>query len=1004
MNGRPFTNGATSSSSLQSPAANLDQLPPELAHITENFRPFGKLVGRVAQETGNGFGELLDRMAQLQITPTNPMINGVNGHNMTNGAGTSSATNDEKKSLMLNWAWGEREKYVKLLVLSKWSRQAEEVSRMIDLQGWMHAQLDNYTNASLLMGQLKINTQTMKAPNPDLNTALEVLSTGKVPWMPDLGYLPPDPLTPQQMLKAVQNVNALLSIRINLHEELPRHMKDWTISSGRATFRVPSEFELDVSIADEEPASPFFIVDLRFIFTPKPEVPDDWFRYFVEPHANIVLEKSGLSGLYKWLHGFVLTHKIKTLQKQAEELSRTTWSNTLYIQEVHRSLIVQYWVDQPGAKSWIEIGIASGKPKNGKASWRGPEPPRLAIRWTRKGVLVEDFQLAVDWTDLSLERILKSVIALHTTHILDSIRSQLSPSSETAKLPMHLAISTEEPTDCSLTIRHGSSSQPTEIRIDYVSGRLSIYPSTARSTQAEYEINYLKDIAAEAALRIERQLCANLRVQIEKQAENAGWTLLRHVNIKPDATSAATGQKVITQSFYRGQGWKSKWVIAVTINLGGENWWLCELVEPHVGNAISQAAPLLGTSTLAKKQSISQSFLRALERLAVAEVSFAIAVRDLTHMRVQHTLRREKVSIASEAGSTHITSTCMPTLYIKTSGLVGDSKWAGEVLKLHHYGFESKQGRVVHLVRGEMLKGGVDFRLMSSQDDDVSFNTDGTFIVTLRTAFGESFMDKVVNRLRRIERLGTFIDVVKQQKLHCTSVSLSRLVFRYSGQYQVDISFQDGAPVRLAIEPNNPHRRIAQYLTAILNRQDSKSFVMFARVLCPTLPLLSVFDAIEKASTSTPHIHPRGFDWYRVTYENPPCTFDVRLRTHHNELLWHVNDTASNAQNRRPEFVSALKEFFRLDRGKRHGVRSGLVAKPDGIEEAIKELDEVVRQYALPTPPGGEDAVAAHAAQQQPQPTQQTQAQQNAQRQQQAQMQRQAQMQKEHGPEVIMLD
>ncbi|KKY20189.1 putative mediator of rna polymerase ii transcription subunit 14 [Diplodia seriata] len=814
MNGKAATNGAASLS--HSPAADLSQLPPELTHFTEFYMPFGKLVERVAQETNVTLSELLDKMSNLQISSA-PTMNGINGH-ATNGATPQSRDNEEKKTLMLNWAWGEREKFIKLLVLSKWSRSCEDVSKMIDLNAWLTEQMNHYEEAPKWIGQLKLNMDPAKAPNPDLKTALEVLSTGKAPWMPDLGYIPAEPLTPQQMLKTVTNLNAILAIRINLHEELPRHMKDWSIASGRATFRVPSEFELDVSIADEDPTSSFFIVDVRFLFTPKPEVPDAWFREWVEPQANIVLANSGLSGIYDWLHGFVLTHKLTTLKMQAYELAQTSWANSIHVQQVHRSLTVQYWTGTSGAKSWIEIGISSGKSKDGKVSWRGPSPPQLSLRWTRKGVPVENIPITIDWTELSLENILKAIVALHISFILESIRNQLSTLSEKRSgLLMENVTSTAEPADCFLHLQPGRMSKATEVRIDPVS------------------VLFIK------------------------------------------------------------------------------------------------SGPLLGEKE-------------------------------------------------------------------------GHNSWAGEILRLHHKGLDTKSGCIVHAVRGQMSQGHVDFNLVSSQAGDVSFNSDGTFEVRLRTPFGEPFLEKIINRLKRIERLGRIVDVAKDQKLHCSQISLSRVVFRYCGNYKADIRFPEGSPVQLCISPDNPHRRVAAFLKNVLNDRDSsKSFPFFMKILSQTLPLLRGFESMESsapapASLPQPYINPRSLDWYRICYENPLTTFDIRLRTRHDTMEWHIHDsTNQQVHPRSPDFAAAVKDLLKQSGDKWIGVRTGIVAKIDGVEDALKKLDEVVKKHQKPVlerPVGG-----VASAQQAPGPTQQGK----------PQPQGQAKLSNQQAaikpdPEVIMLD
>ncbi|KAL1630941.1 mediator complex subunit [Neofusicoccum ribis] len=953
MNGKAITNGAASLS--QSPAADLAQLPPELTHFTEFYMPFGKLIERVAQETNVTLAELLDKMGNLQISPA-PAMNGMNGH-MTNGSTPQSRENEEKKMLMLNWAWGEREKFIKLLVLSKWSRNCDDVSKMIDLNAWLTEQMNHYEEAPKWMGQLKLNMEPAKAPNPDLKTALEVLSTGKAPWMPDLGYIPAEPLTPQQMLKTVTNLNALLAIRINLHEDLPRQMKDWSIASGRATFRVPSEFELDVSIADEDPASPFFIVDVRFLFSPKPEVPDAWFRDWVEPEANNVLANSGLSGIYDWLHGFVLTHKLVTLKMQAHELAATAWANSIQVQQVHRSLTVQYWTGTPGAKSWIEIGVSSGKSKDGKISWRGPSPPQLSLRWTRKGVPVEDIPIEIDWTDLSLEKILKAIIALHISFVLESIRNQLSAlSQKRSGLSMDAITSKTEPTDCCLFLRPGRGARATEVRVDPVSGGLSLRPATPHSLHLEKDI---RDIATDAASRIEALICSDLRLRVDKEAHNVGWTRLRHVNVRTEATSAAVHQKVVSQSFYRCQNWKSNWVLGLTVNLDGESWWLVELANENIGNSILEAIPLMGTSPSERKHSVSHQFLRAVEEFASAQFTFAIAVKELRRMQVPHALRIERDQKRIKVSTDRHTSHIMPALFIKSGPLLGEKEghnsWAGDILRLYHKGLDTKSGCIVHAVKGQTSQGHVDFNLVSSQAGDVSFNSDGTFEVRLRTPFGEPFLDKIINRLKRIERLGRIVDIAKDQKLRCDHISLSRVVLRYCGNYKADIRFPEGSPVELHISPDNPHRRMMTFLRHVLNDRDSsKAFAFFMKILTQTMPLLRGFETIENsspapASLSLPYVNPRSLDWYRISYENPLTTLDIRLRSRHDVMEWHIHDSTNlQSHPRTPDFAAAMKDLFRQSGEKWLGCRTGIIAEIEGVEAALKKLDEVVKMYQQP--------------------------------------------------------
>lgn len=94
--------------------------------------------------------------------------------------------------------------FIKLWILSQWSRQAEDVSKLIDIWTWQREAMEKFENAAYFTGDIKISMQSAKMPNPDIKTALEVLSTGKASWMPDLNYIPREPLDAEEMADILQ--------------------------------------------------------------------------------------------------------------------------------------------------------------------------------------------------------------------------------------------------------------------------------------------------------------------------------------------------------------------------------------------------------------------------------------------------------------------------------------------------------------------------------------------------------------------------------------------------------------------------------------------------------------------------------------------------------------------------------------------------------------------------------------------------------------------------------
>lgn len=190
------TNGKSASPDGVAPAPSdsanpFHQLPPEIEHITFGYLPLSKLITRLVQESFNDLAQVVNDMSAMHISQQPQQSNSTYLQNHVNGtvAGTASQANVQKKLRLLNFAQDRRAQFIKLLVLSQWSRQAADVSKAIDLKVWLDRQKGLYDDAAGWMGELKRNLGPAKMPNPDLKTSLEVLSTGKASWLPDVGFI-----------------------------------------------------------------------------------------------------------------------------------------------------------------------------------------------------------------------------------------------------------------------------------------------------------------------------------------------------------------------------------------------------------------------------------------------------------------------------------------------------------------------------------------------------------------------------------------------------------------------------------------------------------------------------------------------------------------------------------------------------------------------------------------------------------------------------------------------
>lgn len=165
-------------------AGDNDSTPFELPHITQGFFPFGTLINRAVQQCWNDLSELITELAAIQVPhePSSALANGKT-------PGNQSSENVHKKLRILDFAYAKRAEFIKLLVLSQWSRQAAEVSRLIDIQNFIRTRHQAYISAVQYVGEMKRDLVRAQVANPDLKTALEILSRGRVRSLPDVSLV-----------------------------------------------------------------------------------------------------------------------------------------------------------------------------------------------------------------------------------------------------------------------------------------------------------------------------------------------------------------------------------------------------------------------------------------------------------------------------------------------------------------------------------------------------------------------------------------------------------------------------------------------------------------------------------------------------------------------------------------------------------------------------------------------------------------------------------------------
>lgn len=1045
----PVANGASTASVAQSQQSSVPDSPAALQHITEGYLSLGQLIARTAQVSLNDLSKTVEKLGLVQRgLRTAPVLpNGIGTHAAINGGASISKAASEQRKEMLESLNTQREKFIKLLVLGDWSQKVDDVGKLIDLNVFNQQQFGAFDNAKFRIADMHRRQQYFKEKGPDIKTAIEVLGTGKASWMPDLDYLPKPPLTPQQSLRALKDMNIALRIRLNVHEDLPLYLRNHQIHDGRVTFSFPGEFELDVTIVNEEPTSPFYFIDVRFLFEPKTSLSGGVARTLLTQQTlDPILKSKGIPGCCEFLHNFVLTHKITILKKQILQMQSSDWARTLRVDQIHRSLIIQYWIDpyNPTKKSWIEIGVASGKSKSGKLkshldgrTWIS----FLEVRWFRDGKKSPPVPVSLDFNKLDMRAMLKKIIALHINHILGSIRDKLLESEAGGKaLSMKLDTSETEPENCSLQLRLGRDSPWTKVSIQPVSGRLSFDPTSRAAIFYENEINKMKDPAIDAHKAITNYLATQMEKRIETEAVRRGWKAAKNLKFDiKDLGKTVFKTNIIRAVFFYLPGWSGcNYLVPVTINLGGCNWWIIEVQNRVTGGKILATRPL-GHYGTRQSSLVNQDFLKAMEYNAAQEVALWTANIQLDNAGVQNAIQSEPMGQGSHYLERTNVQAC---LRVKYSDL--KAKYKKELaertstkqstvepaLLIGFKDFDDATGMCELTARGDFQtdKGNTDI-FATFQDDKVYFfsdqDSDENGEEAIRTAFGQekeagkksvpkrgtefgfyldvsigqSCVNQLVKLLHASIRVRDFLVAIAEERFTPTKSSLSELSFTYSsnptltahltfptesgGNYKVKVGVvRQCTNVRTAgfdlkVLDTNPHRRMQRALVQHLNNSQSSanSYARFCKTLVLTLPFLRAFDDLERSmfargDVSNPSLHPRSLDHFKITYANPPCAWEVRLRHGRNDLdEWIVNEGDSQwfpilpnpafrdspgrqaaREGRDDAFVSEVRKlFWNIDEADMDagwvGERSCIRSPWEGIGEALRKLDGVVTRF-----------------------------------------------------------
>ncbi|KAM0278371.1 hypothetical protein ACHAQH_005191 [Verticillium albo-atrum] len=988
----------------------MNDLPDEIQHITQGFIPLSTIILRLAQATHDDLEKAIMDAARIKYSP--PALNG----NATGGGeipDDSSEANKARKLTLLKFVQEAHTKWVKALVITDWSRKASTVSKLIDLKAHLDKKrsLFDFTLTELI--ELKRSLGQARLPRPDLKTALQILTTGEAPWIPEPGYIPPPLLTPEEQLKWIEELNTLLSLRLNLddYDKIPHHFKNYTIDSGRVTFKVKGEFEVDLTIADEDFEKQFWFIDFRFDFTPSSEKLSDALVVYLEGQINDVLSRDGLEGCYRFLHEFILTHKINELKRQAIDLVRNSWTGNLKVEPLNRALAIQYWTSRYGPqapKSWVMVAVQSGRQKNGQPDPK--HPSHLVARWYRDNKEIKDVELHLDIQDLSAETLLKSAIAKHVEHILSSIHDKLAaaPRFVQRQAFMRLDISRSEPLDSSLEMQLGCN-QKVKLLIEPITGFAAVQPHTRCGLQGESRINHGgKDPAEDGVACLENIRWGYVVDEFNRRGRSSGWVMTKVPVGNEEVKRLIKTREPFQPVFFQRRGLGQDWFVMMSLSLAGDEWWLIEVTRNGASRTVTTSTQL----PFSKGQpDLNDNFWNNLTSLAAGMISQAIELGELKKTRIDHTSK----DMQSRCLTQQIK---MPVIFIRLAHILASSDtlaqsrsqdrrvqpsapaWAADTVEVHFRGTKGSSGGETAATDASGLAITIDAvlkvkdkhkfkQLQARIDKNVAFDRRiGQFVFHIRGTVGRPVLQTLAGHIKSIDRLVGFLDAMRCAKgaVQCTEVGLGKVKFSYpdivlpgeSGEPQQWTAVLDMSKsgTRLVLEQGNPHLRILDLLTKVVNTE--KGLRVMMAYMTDVLPILRAFDILEKKweeveAAGQGHIEllTPAADWFAIRYSLPSVagaagparqlTIDVRSKERQALPYWYASrkqrGPTSPADD---EFKRVLKGVWESRGENWRGLTTGAVAPLGmGVLDMVQAMDDVVRAYATGNGPVDDAASTA---------------------------------------------
>lgn len=754
-------------------------------------------------------------------------------------------------------------------------------------------------------------------------------------------------------------------------------------------FVVPSEFEVELSVAEEMQSSQFFFVGVEFLFSPTSDIPKGKLLDNLDQKVNAALVHSGLVGCYSFLHGLALTLKIIILFKQASDLSHGLWLDTLRVDLLRRTLVVQYWSHKSGPKSWIELGISKPGESDRNRDLESSNTPSLRLKWIRDGIEEDPNNVHIDLESLCMESILRSVTSLHISHLLLCTYERLRACSLYKQYGLGVAVSASavEPGNCSLDIELTKAKQ-LKVMMDHVTGTTILRAIPPLTVHYVSETDSDRSVTDEMFFRICRLRCFTVREEIDSYFRLAGWERIEPQHVKPaDVGEFFPASTIRYMLFSRHKLWRPNWTVAFTSAVDGDSWWIVHLrdnqpmeppypeplsleaIYPIDSNRVDLPHPLNFSSFGKLAKSLSEAVEIQANLVSLAQLS---VLQPIPHRLCP---RHQPQTIVVRFEQLDIT----PALQIYPRSTIERRPSIKGTIRLSLHAVDSGSSCATMLARGR-LSGHIESLRTFTRETcrEMATRCSGTsFGMYFRVPIGQPVVFPLFIQIQQLEIVISSLKRLEAKQFVPQAASLARVDFAYGKflgfrasikfkyhQFVDPRNFDDTASLTesprfrftmdLYFPPRNPHRRIKEPLVNILN-DPRGGLDSTLGLLVVTMPLLHALapmclrsQANEKTNLSV-QLSTRDARVYRFRYSSICIRLNVYLCRRRGRVVWVLRSgLESGEQQGRSSLQGLLSSRLYNSSGDGWvGLRNGAIAEAEKVGNLLAALDNLVHSNLI---------------------------------------------------------